>query len=284
MGGESSLIPARKLHAPTTAVIGIMTFVMLVVAAAGLALSSAAGTVARAAEARFMIEIPAPLSAELPKALAAARLDPAVVDAHAIPASELRSTLEQWLGDAASSPDLPVPTLIAVQLRPGSEGAELRTSLARHVPGAIVIAESAELGPMIGTLRALQWLALSLVVLVAAATAAAVILAARGALDTHRATIEVMHGIGATDRQVTKLFERKIAVDAIAGALAGSFAATVGLVLVGSVGADLAGSFQSAPPLTPGDIALLFVLAFLVVVLATLVARWTVMKALRETL
>ena len=38
--------------------------------------------------------------------------------------------------------------------------------------------------------------------LIALASAAAIILAARGALDTHRATIDVMHGIGATDQQL----------------------------------------------------------------------------------
>ena len=53
------------------------------------------------------------------------------------------------------------------------------------------------------------------------AAAAAVVLAARGALDTHRFTIEVMHGIGATDLQITHLFQRKIAVDALAGSLIG---------------------------------------------------------------
>ena len=70
----------------------------------------------------------------------------------------------------------------------------------------------------------LQWLAFGLVVLLSAAAAAAVVLAARGALDTHRFTIEVMHGIGATDLQVTHLFQRKIAIDALAGSLAGAIA------------------------------------------------------------
>ena len=46
-------------------------------------------------------------------------------------------------------------------------------------------------------------------------------LAARGALDTNRSTIEVMHGIGATDDQVARLFQRKIALDALTGGLAG---------------------------------------------------------------
>ena len=68
--------------------------------------------------------------------------------------------------------------------------------------------------------------------LIALATAAAVVLAARGALDTHRATIEVMHGIGATDLQVARLFQRKIALDALFGGLAGGVAAALVLLLL----------------------------------------------------
>ena len=57
-------------------------------------------------------------------------------------------------------------------------------------------------------------------------------LAARGALDTHRFTIEVMHGIGATDVQVTHLFQRKIAIDALVGSLAGAAAAAFVLLVL----------------------------------------------------
>ena len=37
-------------------------------------------------------------------------------------------------------------------------------------------------------------------------------LAARGALDTNRSTIDVMHGIGATDDQIARLFQRRLAL------------------------------------------------------------------------
>ena len=67
------------------------------------------------------------------------------------------------------------------------------------------------------------------------ATAAAVVLATRGALDTHRFTIEVMHGIGATDRQIAALFQRRIAIDSLTGSLVG--AALAGAVLLVEVDA-----------------------------------------------
>ena len=57
------------------------------------------------------------------------------------------------------------------------------------------------------------------------ATMAVVMLAARAGLEAHRGTIEVIHMLGATDRQVARLFQRRIALDAGIGAAAGGLLA-----------------------------------------------------------
>lgn len=282
--GETSLLPAGKVHGPTTAVIAIMTFAMLIVAAAGLALTNAAGVVAKGVENRVVVELPAGIAGQVSNAVAAVRSMPGVQTATPVPESEMRATLQRWLGSAANAPDLPVPALVTVELRPGANVAQFRTDSQRAIPGATVIAETSELGPVLDSIRALELLALSLVLLVAIATSAAVVLAARGALDTHRSTIEIMHGIGATDRQLTRLFERKIASDALIGALAGTAAAALGLLVVGGAGAALTGQFAGEAPLGWFDLVILAALPFLLIFLAILVARWAVLKALRETL
>jgi cell division transport system permease protein len=129
---------------------------------------------------------------------------------------------------------------------------------------------------------AMQWLAFGLVLLLSGAAAAAVVLAARGALDTHRFTIEVMHGIGATDVQLTGLFQRKIAIDALVGSLAGAAAGAIVLVLLAS-GAAFAGQLTGAH-LGATDIVVLLLLPLALTILAASVARLTVLAALRETL
>jgi cell division transport system permease protein len=149
------------------------------------------------------------------------------------------------------------------------------------VPGAHFIAEQATVRPLLGSLRALRWLSVALVLLMAAATGAAVILAARGALDTHRSTIEIMHGIGATDEQVAKLFQRKIALDALAGALAGGAAAAIGLLIIAGSGAAMASDLAGSSPLRTSDLIILALMPLAAVFLATLVARAAVLSALR---
>jgi cell division transport system permease protein len=92
-----------------------------------------------------------------------------------------------------------------------------------------------------------------------------------------------MHGIGATDIQVTHLFQRKILIDALAGSLAGAFAAAVVLLLLAS-GAALAGELTGGATLGPVDLAVLALLPFALTILATWVARTAVLRSLRKAL
>ncbi|MDQ3144454.1 MAG: permease, partial [Pseudomonadota bacterium] len=124
----------------------------------------------------------------------------------------------------------------------------------------------------------------ALVALIAFATAAAVVLATRSALDTHRATIEVMHGIGATDLQVTRLFQRKIALDALLGGVCGGLLAALILLLVATGGIGALGDWTNGSLLSAGDFLILSSLPILAAILATLVARATVLGALRAQL
>ena len=125
---------------------------------------------------------------------------------------------------------------------------------------------------------------LALVLLIALATAAAVVLAARGSLDTNKPTIEVMHGVGATDTQIARLFQRKIALDSLTGGLAGAGAAGIVLLIVAGGRAVWLEDAAGGPLLTLGDLLWLAALPLLGTLLATLVARAAVLRALRSSL
>lgn len=281
---ERRLLPGGTLRGPTPYVIAIMTFAMMIVAAAGLALANAAGVVAGAVEHRYVLQLPDGSAAKVEAALRTSRSTPGVTSAEAVPESEMRETLEKWLGPGGLGDDLPVPALIHLQLAPDADAGRIGAMLSRPMPGARFIAEQATVQPLLGSLRALRWLAIALVLLMAAATSAAVVLAARGALDTHRSTIEVMHGIGATDEQVALLFQRKIALDAMVGALVGGALAAAALLLIGGGGLAMASDLAGGPPLRGGDFILLALLPLAAVVLATLVARFAVLSALHKVI
>ena len=127
-------------------------------------------------------------------------------------------------------------------------------------------------------------LAGAIVLLMAAATAAVVILAARSGLDTHRDTIQVLHMLGSTDIQVSRLFQRRIALDTLVGGVIGTAVACalIGLVgmQLGAIGSDL----LSGVILSPRDWALLLFLPVIFALLATLAARIAVTAALSRIL
>ena len=280
---ERRLIPGGRLQGPTPYVIAIMMFVMVVIGAAGLALGSSARLVAAGVDNRYSVEI-ADGAAKAARAQALLSAAPGVTAVRVVSEAEMRKILQRWLGPAGAASDLPLPAIIDIDLAPDAPVAQIATSIERQVPGARFVAHKDSLGPVLGAVRALGWLALTLVVLIALATAAAVVLAARGTLDTHRSTIDVMHGIGATDDQVARLFQRKIALDALTGGTAGAVAAGVVLLLIAGGGSTWLADLTGGPLLGARDVLLLALLPLLGTILATIVARMAVLKALRASL
>jgi cell division transport system permease protein len=279
---ERRLLGSTSRRAPTPWVIAIMSFSIMLIAATGLALANTAGVLSRAIESRYALEVPGG-AANLGALLQAVRSAPGVTSADAVPESEMRETLEKWLGPAAGSADLPVPALVNFDAQQGANLAGIQRRAQAIAPGARIIAHRDSVAPLLHSLTLLQWVAFGLVLLLSAAAAAAVVLAARGALDTHRFTIEVMHGIGATDLQVTHLFQRKIAIDAFVGSIAGGLAAAAVLLLLAG-GATFAGEITGGATLGAKDLVILALLPLALTVLATWVARVAVMRALREAL
>jgi cell division transport system permease protein len=133
-------------------------------------------------------------------------------------------------------------------------------------------------------MRTLTLLAGGIVLLMIAATAAVVVLAARAGLEAHRATIEVMHMLGATDVQVARLFQRRIAIDAGVGGLGGGLVAVLVIALlggrVGALGSELLGQVA----LGPLDWVVVAALPFAFVVLGIVAARFAVTRELGRTL
>ena len=279
---EKRLLPTSGVRGPVPVLIAIMTFVMVVVAAAGLALVNTSSVVKAGVENRYSIQI-SDGEARAPAAIAVARAQPEVARVQQVPPKDLRRTLERWLGPASSEADLPIPAIVDVDMKPGADPARIGAAIERAVPGARFVAHRSSLEPLLKALRGLTLLALGLVLLIALASAAAIVLAARGALDTNRGTIEVMNGSGATDEQLVRLFVRQIAIDALLGGVAGAAAAGLIIALILG-GAGTATLLSGTPPLRWSDALLLVSLPLAIALLATRVARGALIRALRERL
>ena len=264
-----------------TAVLGIMLFLTVLAAALGLGTAAAARAMGRDLAGRVTVQVTGGEAAAA-RVLAAMRARPGVT-ARPVEAAALARLVAPWLGADAADPDLPLPTLIDGTLAdPGDAAlAALAAAVRRADPGAALDRNAGWLAPVRRLLDSVTWLAAALVLLMATATAAVVVLAARAGLERHRATIEVMHMMGATDVQVARLFQRRIALDAALGGAAGTMAALAVAAALGSRVAGLGSSLASGAALGGADWLLLALLPVLFVALATLAARVAVLRALR---
>jgi cell division transport system permease protein len=285
---DRRLLPEGRLAGPMPWVIAIMMFLTVLAAAAGLGLGGAAASLGAGLGNRVTVQVLEPnpdrREAEAARALERLRRLPEVEEARRLSPAEMKDLLEPWLGAGGLEGDLPIPAMIDARLIPGARADTLRGAVTAAAPSARIDDNGEWLAPLGRLISALKWLALGLVALMIAATAATVVLAARAALDTHRGTIEVLHLMGATDVQVARLFQRRIALDALFGGAVGFGAAALALLVIGErigeLGSDLLGS-ANLPATSWLALAALPVLG---VGLAMLVARATILRALGRML
>ena len=232
---------------------------------------------------------PAERSRQAAAVLAALHSAPDVAEAHQVTQEDLNALVEPWLGTRPGDDvdALPIPALIDVRLdaaaTPDRLG-RLRTMLISVAPSARIDAQASWLIPVFSAIETLQWLTGGLIALLAFATIAAVLLASRNALGNHRETIEIVHMLGGTDRQIARLFQRSMAFDAAAGGLAGLLLGLVTIVALGRQFAGLGSGMVGGAVLRWPDWIAIAAIPLLGVALAVLTARLTVLAALRRML
>ncbi|MGQ0558529.1 MAG: cell division protein FtsX [Sphingosinicella sp.] len=287
---ERGLLPEGRLAGPMPWVIAIMTFLTILAAAAGLALSGAAGRLEEQIGGRLTVQVveanPRLRNAQAEGAVGVLRTLPGIAAVSRVGDDEIEALLEPWLGAGVLEADLPVPALIDVDLAARSPGdvERVRRAIAGVAPAARVDDNGSWLAPLAGLITALQWLAAGLVLLMIGATAATVVLAARAALDTHRNTIEILHMMGATDVQVARLFQSRIALDALFGGIVGFVLAAAVMLAIGERVSSLGSELLGSAALPAQGWAMLMAIPIFGVLLAMLVARLTILRALGRML
>jgi len=292
-GTGDRLVPHARLAGPMPWVIAIMIALTVIAAGAGLALrnlsNNAQAEIAGGLTVQIVEGAPAERErqAEVAVALLSNRED--VAEVRRVPDAELDALLEPWLGQqgVAEEDAIPVPALIDVRLAgpvTPRRLEELRASLTASVPAARLDAQARWLEPVFDAVASLQWLAVGLILLLAATSAAAVWLAARSALGSNRETIEIIHLLGGTDSQIAKIFQRSLGWDAVLGGIAGLAIGLTAILLLGRQFAGLGSGMVAGGGLDVVDWGLIGAIPLAGVILAMLTARVTVLSALRRML
>lgn len=290
-GARAAMLPQPRFGGPIPWVIAILIALVVLAAAGGLALRNLAETARAdlaAAVTVQVIEANPDLRSTRARDVAAVLAEaPLVQSVRVVPEEELAALLEPWLGAGATNADVPIPALIDVELTRRASPAEIARIadlLDTSGPGLRVDAQSEWLRPVSNALAALQYLALGLIVLVALANAAAVWLAARNAFATHRDTVEIIHLLGGTDRQITRIFQRAVLREAMFGAVLGAAIGAAAIWLLGQQFAALDSGMVTGGGFALADWLILAAIPLAGVGLALVTARITIALALKAML
>jgi len=287
---DRRLLPEGRLAGPMPWVIAIMMFLTALAMAGGMAMGAAATRIesdlGRQLTVQVIVADPAQRDRETAAATHILSTQTGVLAVNRLGDDKLRALLRPWLGNAGLDRDLPLPAMIDVDLDANGRGRidAIAGAVRAAAPHARFDDHANWLAPLLGLIRSLGLLAAGIVALMVGATAAAVVLAARSALNTHRQTIDVMHMMGATDVQVARLFQRRLALDAVFGGAVGLAGAVAVILLIGERIGEIGSGLIGSVTLPASAWAALLILPLVAGLLALAVARITVQRALGRIL
>jgi cell division transport system permease protein len=167
---------------------------------------------------------------------------PGVASAHALSDQELGALLKPWLGQGSARLAVAVPAVIAVRLTEAAADLEpLSRRLSEAAPGTLVEDHGVWIGRLAVLARSLQACAGMALLLVAGVAAAVIAVATRAGLSTRREAIEIVHGLGATDRYIAGRFAGRATLLTATGAAVGAVAALPVLLALAHMAAPFAG-------------------------------------------
>jgi cell division transport system permease protein len=288
---ERMLIPEGRVSGPMPWVIAIMLFLTLLAAATGLLLINAAQQGGDDIVRRVTIQIiepdPALRASQRVSVAKALRGVPEIESVRAVPDAEVRGLLEPWLGGAVDDADIPVPGLVDVTFKQAPDKsalAKLSSQIAPLAKKHRLDSHATWMAPYFKLMQALIILAGGVLLLLLIATSAVVVLAVRSSLNTHHETIEIMHMMGGTDIQAARLFQRRVALDCLLGSGIGFAASAMTFWLISGRFAAVEPGLLAGAAMPWYSWIVLMIIPLAITYLAMLMARWTVLSALKKML
>lgn len=267
--------------------IAFMVFLAVFAIAGSVALNKVAQNWVQGIADAMTVQIPAGEDAaqqerQVRRATAALKSVNGVKFVQVISNEDIQRQLAPWLGDASSSADLPLPGVLEIRVdrSSGVTADRLSQRLSAIVPGAVVDDHRAWISGVVSAIRSTELLAITIIILITAATVGTVIFTTRAGLALHRQAIELLHLTGARDVYIARQFAKRAFFLGLRGGAIGLALAIPALALVSLIMSRLDTSL--IPNLAPGIVGwiLILILLPLVALIAMITARFTVIKTL----
>jgi cell division transport system permease protein len=207
---------------------------------------------------------------------------PGIKSAQVIADSEVMKLISPWLGDISLMADLPMPSLIDVELsNPGSINSDaLKVRLKDIAPHAEVDDHQTWMSDVLSLASTLRTVALIMVLMVILCTIAIVVFGCRTGLATHKKSVELMHLMGAEDSTIAREFHRTFMMHGLKGGIIGTLLAVLTLYILSNIMENIGEGLLTSFNPDASIIIMLCLLPLFSMGLAMITASLTVRRAL----
>jgi cell division transport system permease protein len=207
---------------------------------------------------------------------------PGVLAVEPLDNAPMTALLEPRLGDAVPAGDLPLPRLVAVTIDTAQppDVAALESRLQELAPGSLIDDHQRWLGRLLDLARAVELMALVVVLLVVLAACIMVAFVTRMGLAAHQRSIELLHLIGAQDAYVARQFQGHALSFGLRGGLLGLLLALPTLYLARLLLQRIDSGLLPELNLLPYEWSLFILLPVAAALVTMLTARVTVLRTL----
>ena len=137
---------------------------------------------------------------------------------------EIQELISPWIGNDLSLGDIPLPGLIALELRKVDANGlnNLKNDIQKISKHAMLETHHEWLSDLINFTSTLKALALMVALIIAAITTIAISSAIRTRLAIHNSVVELLHYMGATDNYIARQFQKHAMILSLKGAVIGT--------------------------------------------------------------
>ncbi|MET0639313.1 MAG: ABC transporter permease [Hyphomicrobium sp.] len=197
-----------------TLVIAIMCFLACLTAGAVWMIKESSDAWLSDIASEVTVQVTPPESGDVEQAVtdvvAFLQKQPGISNVNPLSLDQSAALLQPWLGSAEALKSLPVPRLIAVEVDRTNppDLARISASLEKDFKGASLDDHRRWQQQIRAVTRSFALGGIAILALVAAATTAIIVSATRSAMASNREIVEVLHFVGATDKFISREFEK----------------------------------------------------------------------------
>lgn len=197
---------------------------------------------------------------------------------------EINALVAPWLGDDIVLDDIPLPGLISVQLhiRDDEKLKQIQTMAESAAPDIRLDTHANWLGDILRLARTMKLSSFIVTLIITLTTVTAIAGAIRSRMAEHKADIELLHLMGASDLYITRQLQRHAVVLTLKGSAFGVVSAFLILLILSMISGGNSGGLLPALSFSAPQIIFLLVLPIFAGLIASQTARFTVLRVLGQ--